>query len=236
MQFPPWNATHTEAIWVMVLFTIGYCLYFFVSESSRLRLYFQQQYGHDYHFVQGSRYFGGMVIGLLPALLMGLLMGKSLSDYGVKADDGFLSWYWILGIACIVVPMNFFNSRKAKHLAMYPTVRRREWTRGQVASYAFSWVFYLFGYELMFRGLLLWSLLPIMGAWPAIILNVVLYVLVHVPKSLEETIGAAPLGLLLCLITLTTGTIWVAFVVHVILALSNFLYSLRHHPDMRLIR
>lgn len=102
-----------------------------------------------------------------------------------------------------------------------------------VAHNAFTWIAYLFGYELMFRGLLLFTTVEFMGAWPAIILNTALYALVHIPKNLEETIGAVPLGLLLCLITLSTGTFWVAFGVHVCLALSNFFFSLRNHPEMQ---
>lgn len=102
-----------------------------------------------------------------------------------------------------------------------------------VAHNAFTWIAYLFGYELMFRGLLLFTTVEFMGAWPAIILNTALYALVHVPKNLEETIGAIPLGLLLCLITLSTGTFWVAFGVHTCLALSNFFFSLKNHPEMR---
>ncbi|MCG8329589.1 MAG: CPBP family intramembrane metalloprotease [Chitinophagales bacterium] len=236
MNIPTWQSDNLEAILVFLLLTIGFCVYYFGSVSQKLEARYVRKYGNDTRFIHFGRYLGGLSIGIVPAIIMLVVTGKEISEYGVTTGNGLLSLYWILGIASIVVPMNYFNSRKEKHLAFYPNVREREWTPRLVVINAFSWAFYLFGYELMFRGLLLFGTLSLLGPWPAIILNVALYVLVHVPKNLEETVGAAPLGFLLCLITLTTGTIWVAFFVHVTLALSNFFFSLRHHPEMKVVR
>ena len=104
-----------------------------------------------------------------------------------------------------------------------------------IAHNAFTWVVYLFGYELMFRGILLFATVPIMGAWPAIILNTAFYAIVHMPKSRKETISAVPFGIVLCLITLTTGTFWVAFIVHCGLALGTFFFSLKINPEMKIV-
>ena len=50
----------------------------------------------------------------------------------------------------------------------------------------------------------------------------------HVPKGAKEGIGAIPLGLLLCMITFRTETIWVAMIVHFVLSLANEWYSLKY--------
>jgi membrane protease YdiL (CAAX protease family) len=176
-----------------------------------------------------------MTIGVIPAAIMLILNKGDLASFGLAFQNHETSLAWIFGLALIIIPMNFFNSKKEKNLAFYPNVREKEWTKTMVAKNAFSWISYLFGYELMFRGVLLFSTIPLLGEWPAIVLNAALYALVHVPKNLEETIGAVPLGIILCLITISTGTIWVAFFVHITLALSNFFFSLRHHPDMKVI-
>jgi uncharacterized protein len=42
-----------------------------------------------------------------------------------------------------------------------------------------------------------------------------------------------PLGIVLGIVTVQTGNIWVAFVVHVVLALSNEWFSLKAHPEMK---
>ena len=74
------------------------------------------------------------------------------------------------------------------------------------------------------------------GVWPAIAINIALYSATHIPKGLEETIGAIPLGLVLCILTLSTGTIWIAFLVHVVMAWTNTLTSLKFNPDMKYIK
>lgn len=235
MNVPSWDASYLESILAMALVTAGFSVYHFVSISDKTKDRFFSKYGEEKgntKMIHFTRYLGAMTIGIIPAIVMVLVMGKSFGDYGLKFQNGLTSLYWILGIACIVVPMNFFNSKKEKNLAFYPNVREKVWSKKLVAINAFSWCAYLFGYEFMFRGLLLFSTAALIGDWPAIVLNAAFYALVHVPKNLAETVGAVPLGILLCLITLTTGTIWVAFFVHITLALSNFFFSLRHHPEM----
>lgn len=235
MNIPSWDASYLESILAMALVTAGFSVYHFVSISDKTKNRFYTKYGEEKgntRMIHFTRYLGAMTIGIIPAIIMVLVMGKSFGDYGLKFQNGLTSLYWVLGIACIVVPMNFFNSKKEKNLAFYPNVREKIWSKKLVAVNAFSWCAYLFGYEFMFRGLLLFSTAALIGDWPAIALNAAFYALVHVPKNLAETVGAVPLGILLCLITLTTGTIWVAFFVHITLALSNFFFSLRHHPEM----
>ena len=237
MNIPTWNNAYLEPVLCMALLTTGFSIYHFISISEQTASGFTHRFGavkgHT-RMILFNRYLGAATIGIIPAIILLLVTGKSYADYGLKFQNGFTSLCWVLGIACVVVPMNFFNSKKEKNLAFYPNIREKEWSKGLLVNNALSWCAYLFGYEFMFRGLLLFTTVPLMGEWPAIVLNAAFYALVHVPKNLPETIGAVPLGILLCLITLTTGTIWVAFFVHITLALSNSFFSLRHHPEMRI--
>lgn len=238
MNIPEWNASFLEPVLAIALVTIGFSIYHFISISASVQKRFQEKYGETRGLTRAlwsHRYTGAMTIGIIPAIIMILVLGKELEDYGIAFKNHLTSLYWILGLAAVIIPMNFMNSKKDKNLAFYPNVREKEWTKKMVLTNAFTWCAYLFGYELMFRGLLLFGTVALLGEWPAIILNAALYALVHVPKNLEETIGAVPLGIILCLITLTTGTIWVAFFVHITLALSNFFFSLKHHPDMKVV-
>ena len=238
MNIPIWKAEYLEPSLAIIFVTVGFSIYHFVSISETLKRKYQNKYGQTRgttKFLWMTRYLGCMSIGVIPFILMLLVLDKRPSEYGFAFQEHQTSLYWILGLACLIIPMNFFNSKKEKNLAFYPNVREKEWSKGMVAHNAFTWISYLFGYELMFRVVLLFATVPLLGEWPAIILNAAIYALVHVPKNLEETIGAIPLGVILCLITLTTGTFWVAFFVHITLALSNFFFSLRHHPEMKVI-
>jgi membrane protease YdiL (CAAX protease family) len=119
---------------------------------------------------------------------------------------------------------------------MYPQIRKNEWNLKLILISAFSWILYLIAYEFLFRGYLLFVFLKYLNVWAAISLNVAIYALVHVPKGHKEAIGAIPLGLVLGIITLKTGSIWFAFGLHVVLALSNEWLSLRAHPDMKFVK
>lgn len=238
MNIPIWRSNYLEPSLAIALVTIGFSIYHFVSTSEKIKSKYLNKYGTEKgntRFLWMTRYLGAMSIGVIPFFIMLLVMDHKPSDYGFAFEEHSLSAYWILGLAAIIIPMNFFNSKKEKNLAFYPNVREQRWTKSMVAHNAFTWVSYLFGYELMFRGVLLFATVPLLGEWPAIILNAAIYALVHVPKNLEETIGAVPLGIVLSLVTLTTGTIWVAFFVHITLALSNFFFSLKHHPEMKVV-
>jgi membrane protease YdiL (CAAX protease family) len=78
----------------------------------------------------------------------------------------------------------------------------------------------------------LFPIYQLVGLWPAIAINVALYAATHIPKGIEETIGAVPLGIVLCILTLQTGTLWIAIFVHVALAWTNSLTALKFHPDI----
>ena len=238
MDLPLWRTEYLEPIMAIGLVTIGFSIYHFVSIAPSLKKKYVEKYGEvsgNTKLVLFQRYLGCFVIGVIPALIITLASHKSLGDYGLKFQNGLLSFYWIAGLAALVIPMNYFNSKKPKNLAFYPMIREKEWGKKLILANTVSWCAYLFGYEFMFRGVLLFATVPLLGEWPAIALNAAVYALVHVPKNLAETIGAVPLGILLCLITLTTGTIWVAFFVHVSLALSNSYFSLAAHSEMKII-
>jgi hypothetical protein len=49
-------------------------------------------------------------------------------------------------------------------------------------------------------------------------------------------LGAIPLGALLSVLSLYTGTIWVAVVVHIVLAWTNSFVAMRSNPSMTIIR
>jgi membrane protease YdiL (CAAX protease family) len=99
-----------------------------------------------------------------------------------------------------------------------------------------AWILYLAAYEFMYRGFFLFIAESYTEMWIAIGLNVVVYAMAHIPKGLKETLGSVPFGLLICYIVLTTGSILVPYVLHVVMALSNEWFSFRAHPDMRLVK
>ena len=151
-----------------------------------------------------------------------------LVHFKVREDKG-----KILALSALTIPLAYFSAKKPKNLLNYPQIRAKVWTKKMVFINAVGWFLYLFGYEFLFRGVLLIPLIEPLGMWPAIAINVALYSATHIPKGLDETIGAIPLGFVLCLLTISSGTIWIAFIVHVFMAWTNTFTALKFHPDMQ---
>ncbi|MDQ3072284.1 MAG: CPBP family glutamic-type intramembrane protease [Bacteroidota bacterium] len=228
-----------EPVFALVCVTLSFIAYFFIMQGAWLTSKVMKRYGAEgvkSHLVVWQRLTGFFFLGFIPFSLALILFRKSPADYGLGFENFDESLLWVLGFAAIILPMNYFNARTAQNRSVYPQMRISEWTIKLVWTNAWSWMAYLFAYELLFRGLLLFGTQPYLGNVTAIALNVTIYTLVHIPKGYKETLGSIPLGIVLCLLTLETGTIWVAFLTHVLLALSNDYFALAAHPDMRMKR
>jgi membrane protease YdiL (CAAX protease family) len=217
---------------------IGFVCFWFISKSERIKAYYFKKYTHDtawLRFIYMTKWVGFLTMGLLPLLVLLILNPtRSLSYYGLnfRTDTLLFNTVVTVGLSAILIPLAAFSAKKPKNLVNYPQIRAKNWDTTTFRYNLLGWAVYLFGYELLFRGLLLFPLVEAYGIWLAIAVNVALYSATHIPKGLDETIGAAPLGFLLCLLTLMAGNIWIAFLVHVAMAWTNSLTALKHHPEI----
>jgi membrane protease YdiL (CAAX protease family) len=227
-----------DAVVALANVTIGFIAYWFVSQSVVVENYFALRYPkqQQVYFVLFQRYVGFLFLGVLPSVVTFVVLPTSWADYGVKLPQNIETLYWIVGLAVIIIPLNAWNAKKADNLLIYPQIRATEWTKQTFIHEYTSWIAYLLAYELLFRGFLLFALYRVSGAWVASMVNVALYAIAHIPKGQKEAIGAIPLGLLLCYLTLRTGDIWIAVVVHIILAISNSFFSFLAQPNMRYVK
>jgi membrane protease YdiL (CAAX protease family) len=220
----------------------GFILFWFTQKSEKLKKRSIDRLGPDKgltRFMDSTRYLGGCTIGLLPlAVYLVFFPETALSEVGLTFYRDTLpeTLLWIAGLGVVVVFLAWYSARTPVSLIQYPEIRAREWSRRMIASNLVSWAFYLLGYELFFRGVLLFPLVQEIGLWPAIVVNIGIYSATHIPKGLRETIGAIPLSIVLCLVSISTGTIWIAFFVHLAMAWTHSLTALKHHPDRKIVR
>jgi membrane protease YdiL (CAAX protease family) len=223
---------------VILIATFCFILYWFVAQSQKLKDKFYAKHAFDKasrKHIFFIKYFGFLVLGLLPVLFLWMLIpGFSMRKIGLwfNYHTTWFSIVWTIGLSLVVIPMAFISAKKPENLKNYPQIRAKIWTNKTMAINLLGWALYLFGYELLFRGTLFFPLVDSLGIWPAIAINIALYACTHVPKGLAETLGAIPLGLVLCLLTLESGTVWIAFFVHLALAWTNSLTALAYHPEM----
>jgi membrane protease YdiL (CAAX protease family) len=216
----------------MMLCLIGFTTFWFVSKATKIN-------DGTVKNVLFTKYLGLFTMGIVPATLALTFMPQyALADYGFiyNSDTTMTSLVAILILAALTMPLAFLSAKKPSHQVNYPQIREKNWTRSLVLKNSLGWSAYLLGYEFLFRGILLFPLVDALGVWPAVAINTVMYSATHIPKGLDETIGAAFLGVVLCLVTLITGTLWVAIVIHITMALTNSFSSIYHNPEMNFVK
>jgi len=192
-----------------------------LKETARIRL------------VLLHRLSGVFLFGLLPFFVITIVFKSPIDKFGFLLQFRNESLPWIFGLGLIIVLINKFAAKSQKNLSVYPQIRAKEWNFQLIVLSTLSWMAYLLAYEFMFRGFLLFSCVQNLSLISAITINVILYSLAHLPKSIGETIGAVPLGIIFCLLTFHFGTIWPAFWIHCFMALSNEWYSIKYHPEIK---
>lgn len=181
--------------------------------------------------ILSSKIGGFILLGIAPCLLFAFVFPVIHFEW-LKIEWS-LQFITLL-IASILVPplIMRFASTKQKHLSIYPQIREAVWTKKLLVVNLICWGFYLLGYEMLFRGFLLFGLEQYLSPWVAIMITVIVYTLVHIPKGRIETLGSIPFGLLLGLISLSTGNFWIAFFAHISLAWSAELFGLHFSKTM----
>ncbi len=231
--------TSTIFIIAVLWCVLGFAGYYFLSNNKvftgRVGI-LSRLFDRQGNQVLIQRILGLLFLGLLSALIIILLPSGTPGEYGLNFK--FLAgppWWTVLVIPLILV-MGYYAAKQEGNLALYPQIRSENWTPAMIAISGISWVLFLVGYEFLFRGFLLHASLNLMEAGPAIALNCALYAFAHFYKGPGETFGAIPVGILLCYLTMVTGNIWCAVILHSVMALSNEWFSLYFHPEMRIVK
>ncbi len=237
-----WQKEDINTILPVSIAVITFIIYWFTTKSEKIKSCFFRKFNFDdasaYH-ITFLRIFGFLTMGLGSGILcLTFIPDYSLSDYGLSynRETAFFTSLWSSGLMILIIPLAFLGANKPANLINYPQIRARLWTRKITVLNIVGWIIYLFGYEFLFRGILLFPLAGELGPWPAVAINTAFYSISHVPKGLNETAGAIILGLVLCILTLISGTIWIAFFTHVALALTNSFTAMKYHPDMHFIK
>ena len=180
-----------------------------------------------------ARTMGVLFMGFVPAILFYLISHE-------KQFTAFFLWpiqngtfIWIAVVGTVVILASYVTRFSKENLKNYPQIKVSPW-HIQIGILNFvSWFGFLLSYEFLFRGILFFSVYETWGFWPSITINTMLYALMHFPKSRRETLGALPFGFILCYITFDTGSVWAAFGIHLIMAVSNDYFARLAHSELQ---
>lgn len=175
---------------------------------------------------------GLCVLGGIPAAMLMTEFNLSLADLGVAWPSQWptnVMLAWSVLIAGALVMTVFGEKEVAKN---YPQIEAKVWSASTLGWSALGWMCYLAGYEVMFRGYLLFPLAAMLGVWPAIGISTMIYTVMHFHKGMGETLACLPTGVLICWITLQTESVFLAWAGHAIVALFNTTYQVLRRPEI----
>ena len=214
---------HDEII-AYIAFLFLYLTYYFGSDFPVVKRYltrYQETPDNLEESVYVRRTMGFVLLGVIPLLVVLLWFEHPLTAYGIGLPKGdYAIWWTVIPIVVIGLGSSLRSSAKID-ISYYPEVRKDSWTTRRTIVNAGYWALYLLGYEFAIRGMLFFASLYAFGLWPAIMLTSVIYSLIHIFKGSGEAYGAFFLGILFCLITYYTQSIWPVFINHVLLAVIN---------------
>lgn len=232
-----WQTGEFYFVLSLACVSIAFAAYHFLNHADRIKAWISNRAGKALAPVQVivfQRLSGLVILGLIPLAVALALSGKGFSYFGLNFANMDRVLIWTLGASVIVLPTGYFNARRADNQSMYPQMRLSEWSYSLLLWSNLTWVLYLLGYEILFRGILFFPVLDHYGLAVATAVNVAVYSLAHIPKGLKETVGAIPFGIVVCLGANATGNIWFPFLVHCVMALSNEWFSIFLNPNMHL--
>ncbi len=176
---------------------------------------------------------GFFLLGVVPLVIFLSFFPLSFKDLGLSWARTGQYWYLIIAIPAVAVSIMSQATKGQANLAVYPQMRITSWTTRYIFISLSGWTLYLVSYEFLFRGILWFLCYAAFGFWPALVINLALYSAFHMTKGIGETVGAIPLGALVCLFTWLTGSIFLAFLTHISIAASSELFSIYYNPQMK---
>ncbi len=230
-----WDSSFLEPVITIGLTLFGLVGYWVTITSKSLKSKFIKSLGEQKAMIEWImfwRYAGLFYYAIIPAIVVFILFPHNLAFYGISFVNLSEALLWTMGFSIVIILMQSRSARQPENVDQYPQIRINEWTVGLIFKNSFGWFIYLLAYEFLFRGILLFGLIDAFGVWPAIMVNTIIYSLAHIPKGNREALAAIPFGIILCYLTIRTETIWIAFFVHLALALSNDYFALAESKSM----
>ncbi len=165
---------------------------------------------------------------VVPALFVRFVQKRKLSEIGLafRIESGFLK----LLVVCIAImlPLVYLMSLTGGFSAKYPFLHVYNgdpYLSTTLLIWELVYFLQFFGLEFFFRGFLLHSLKPSLGAY-SILAMMVPYCMIHFQKPMPEAFAAIMAGIFLGWLSFKNGNIWMGLVLHCIVAFSMDILSL----------
>ena len=167
-----------------------------------------------------------VVFYVLIPLLLARAHGVGARELGLRLGTTWQQLWLVAGVAAVALPVILVIARTAGFVSAYPLYRPGRAEALATGLWLVVFASYLFSIELFFRGFLSAMLTPALGRY-AIVVALGPYVATH--SYLPEALGAIPVGLLLAVWRLRSGSLWPGYLAHLLVALEIELIAQWRH-------
>jgi membrane protease YdiL (CAAX protease family) len=160
------------------------------------------------------RWLGSLVyFAVLPVLAIFVLLRKNPLNFGLRLGN-WRSWCFHVAVTFLVgLPALYIASRYSS-LVSYYTIEQFD-----LLGYSLETIVYLFAWEFLFRGFLLFGLKEKLGE-SSILVQMIPFVLLHLAKPEVEAISTILMGIYLGYIVYRGNSYWPAFIIHLFINIS----------------
>ena len=162
---------------------------------------------HHYHKLEPDWAGALLYFFLLPVLSIILVLRRNPLDFGLRFGDAKVWGWYVLLTLVIAVPVLFALSG-IDSLHQYYTREQLD-----LLLYSGSITVYLFAWEFLFRGFMLFGLREKLGEM-SIVVQMIPFVILHFGKPDIEVLSTVFTGLWFGYICYRTGSFWPAFIIH----------------------
>lgn len=160
------------------------------------------------------RWLGSLVyFAVLPVLVIFVLLRKNPLSFGLRPGN-WRSWCFHVVVTFLVGLPTLYIASRYSSLASYYTIEQFDLLR-----YSLETVVYLFAWEFLFRGFLLFGLKGKLGE-SSILVQMIPFVLLHLAKPEIEAISTILMGIYLGYVVYRGNSYWPAFIIHLFINIS----------------
>jgi uncharacterized protein len=179
-----------------------------------------------------QRFSGFLILGFIPFLIGKIIAGNQFRYAGIPDSCLFYGIGSSIFISILLVVLNISLASREEYHVIFPYLKYNQWTFKLQLLSALTWIIYLVAYEFLLRGVLLFASAALMGSAWAILLNLVVYALMHISKGKQQVLACIPLGFVMCITVLATQSFAGAALIHISFAVS-FESAVLYHKKLQ---
>ncbi|TDI98712.1 MAG: CPBP family intramembrane metalloprotease [Candidatus Dadabacteria bacterium] len=170
---------------------------------------------HSYREIENFWISSFIYFGIFPVLTILIFLRKNPLDFGLRLGNYRLWLPYILIFLAIAIPILYFTSDMSSVQGYYRSHRNFD-----LLKYVLQMGVYMLGWEFLFRGFMLFGLKEKFKEG-SIIIQMIPFVLLHFGKPEIETISTIFTGLLWGYICYRGKSFWPAYIMHIVVNISN---------------